>query len=203
MNLTSQQLRTVFPLCRDPTLWASILPKVADEFEINTKDRFAAWLAQCGHESSQFNATRENLSYSKIALMKTWPKRFPTEESAIPYERQPDRLANFVYANRLGNGDVASNDGWTYRGGGIIQITGRSNYRVHGAHVGEPLEQQPAKITIPAVAARVAGAFWHASGCNELADKRDFEEITQTINGGQNGAQERLLNLAKWLAVLQ
>lgn len=204
MILTAQQLRTVFPQCRDPNLWASILPKVADEFEINTKDRFAAWLAEVGYESAQFNALREDLSYSKLALMKTWPKRFPTEESAIPYERKPDVLANFVYANRMGNGDQKSGDGWKYRGGGLIETTGRGNYRDTGAGIGEPLEAQPNKIIIPVIAARAAGWFWKVHNCNYFADKRDLEAITLTINGPMKlGEQERALNLAKWLTVLQ
>lgn len=204
MNLTGQQLRTVFPLCRDPNLWASILPKVADEFGINTKDRFAAFLAQTGYESGQFNSLREDLSYSKLALMKTWPKRFPTEDSAIPYERKPDVLANFVYAGRMGNGDVASGDGWKYRGGGLIETTGRANYRDTGVGIGESLEAQPVKITIPQIAARAAGWFWKVRNCNHFADERDFEAITLTINGPMKlGEEGRELNLAKWLTVLQ
>lgn len=204
MKLTPQQLRTVFPLCRDPSLWSTILPKVADEFEINTKDRFAAWLAQCGYESNQFNAIREDMSYSKLALMKTWPARFPTEQSAIPYERNPQALANFVYANRMGNGDAASQDGWNYRGGGILETTGRYNYRVTGAGIGEPLEAQPKKLEIPLVAARAAGWFWKEHNCNWLADERDLESITLVINGPMKlGEKDRELNLAKWLTVLQ
>lgn len=204
MNLTPQQLRTVFPNCRDPNLWASILPKVADEFAINTKDRFAAWLAQVGHESAQFNATRENLSYSVLALVKTWPTRFPTQESAKPFERQPERLANYVYGGRLGNGDYASGDGWRFRGGGLIQATGRSNYRAVGDAIGVPLEDQPTKIEVPLISARTAGHFWKAHGCNELADARDLEAITVQINGpAKLGEQDRALNLAKLLTVLQ
>lgn len=204
MILTPQQLRTVFPQCRDPNLWASILPKVADEFEINTKDRFAAWLAQCGYESAQFNATREDLSYSKLALMKTWPHRFPTEESALPFERNPERLANWVYANRLGNGNFESGDGWKFRGGGIIETTGRVNYRATGAGIGEPLETAPTKIVIPIVAARAAGWFWKFHNCNHFADERDMNAITLTINGPMKlGEKDRELNLMKWLTVLQ
>lgn len=204
MNLTPQQLRIVFPLCRDPNLWASILPTVADEFDINTKDRFAAWLAQIGYESSQFNALREDLSYSKMGLMKTWPKRFPTDASAIPYERKPDALANFVYANRLGNGDEKSGDGWKYRGGGLIETTGRANYRATGVGIGRPLEEQPNLITVPANSARAAGWFWKAHNCNHFSDERDMNAITLTINGPMKlGEQAREMNLAKLLTVLQ
>lgn len=204
MNLTSQQLRTVFPQCRDPSLWSTILPKVADEFEINTKDRFAAWLAQAGHESTQFNTLRESLSYSMLGLMKTWPTRFPTEQSTQPFVRQPEKLANYVYGGRFGNGDFASGDGFRFRGGGIFQLTFRDNYRATGAAIGVPLEAQPVKITEPLVAARTAGHFWKSHGCNELADQRNLEAITVQVNGpAKLGEQERALNLAKWLTVLQ
>lgn len=204
MNITPQQLRTVFPKCRDPNLWALTLSKVADEFEINTKDRFAAWLAQAGHESAEFNTLRENLSYSMLGITKTWPKRFPTEDSAKPFERQPERLANYVYAGRFGNGDFASGDGWRFRGGGIFQLTFRGNYRDTGKAIGVPLEAQPVKITEPLVAARTAGYFWKAHGCNELSDARDLDKITETINGpAKLGAEARALNLAKLLTVLQ
>lgn len=204
MILTAQQLRTVFPSCRDPNLWSSILPKVAAEFEINTKDRFAAWLAQAGHESAQFNTLRENLSYSMLGLIATWPTRFPDEDSAKPFARQPEKLANFVYGGRFGNGDFASGDGFRFRGGGIFQLTFRDNYRSTGIAIGVPLEAQPVKITEPLVAARTAGHFWKSHGCNELADQRNLEAITVQVNGpAKLGEEARALNLAKWLTVLQ
>lgn len=196
------QFSKVFTKCRDPGLWSQILSKTAAEFEINTPDRLSMWLAQCGHESMEFNAVRENLSYSVLGLMKVWPKRFPTEEAARPFERQPERLANFVYANRLGNGDFASGDGWKYRGGGILQLTGRENYRNVGKAIGEPLEEQPRKIELRDVSARVGGYFWKSHGCNELADKGDFRAVTQVINGGQNGADARLAYAMKLRALL-
>ena len=189
--ITSAQLKSVFPLCRDPTAWASILSKTAAEFDISTATRFGMWLAQIGHESTQFNSLRENMSYSMLGLMKTWPKRFPTEDSTQNFVRQPERLANYVYANRMGNGDFASGDGWRFRGGGLIQLTGRENYRDAGKSLDLPLETQPLKILEPAIAAKVAGAFWKMAGCNELADAHDFETVTRRINGGLNGLKER------------
>lgn len=203
ITLTPQQLRLVFPACRDPNLWASILPKAAEEFEINTKDRFAAFLAQVGYESTQFNALREDLSYSIQGIMKTWPARFHTEEQAAPYARNPIALANHVYANRMGNGDEKSGDGWKYRGGGLIELTGRANYAQMGKQIGEDLENQPGKIVIPLIAARAAACFWKVHNCNYLADERDLQAITLTINGPMKlGEPDRELNLAKWLTVL-
>lgn len=188
---TATQIMQVFPNCRDPGLWSSILPRVAAEFEINTRSRLAAFLAQCGHESNQFNTLRENLSYSMLGMMKTWPSRFPTEASTAPFVRQPERLGNYVYADRLGNGDYASGDGWKFRGGGLIQLTGRRNYREAGAALELPLEQQPTKIEDRRIAARVAGWFWYSRGLNQLADEGDFARVTQIVNGGQKGAVER------------
>ena len=201
-EITAVQLNRVFEKCRDPGLWSQVLSKTAVEFEINTPDRLSMWLAQCGHESMEFNAIRENLSYSVLGLMKVWPKRFPAEESARPFARQPERLENFVYANRLGNGDFASGDGWKYRGGGVLQLTGRENFRLVGKAIGEPLEEQPRKIEITNVSARVGGYFWKSHGCNELADKGDFKAVTQVINGGQTGADARLAYAIKLRALL-
>jgi putative chitinase len=155
------------------------------------------WLAQCGYESMSFNRQRESLSYSMLGLMKTWPSRFPTERSAVYYVQAPERLANLVYANRLGNGDAESQDGWKYRGGGIIQLTGRANYAEAGKALGVPLETQPVKIEIKSVSARVAGWFWKKRGCNELADASDFEGITGAINGPAMLGLEARRELAK------
>lgn len=195
--ITAAQLLTVFPQCHDPNLWAARIRQVADEFDLSTKSRLSIFVGQCGHESNQFNRLRENLSYSKLGLMRTWPKRFPTEESTNSFVRNPQRLANFVYANRLGNSGYDSGDGFRFRGGGLIQLTGRDNYRKASAALGLPLEAQPAKIEDPAIAARVAGWFWQSHGCNELADANDFEGITKAINGPAMLGLEERRELAK------
>jgi putative chitinase len=181
--MTPFQLKAIFPKCMDITSWAGVLDKIAVEFEINTPERMAAFVAQCGHESAEFNRLRENLSYSARGLMATWPTRFPTDAIAVAFARNPQRIANYVYANRMGNGPPESNDGWNYRGGGLIQLTGRANYRAAGKAIGVPLETAPSKIEQPLVAARAAGQFWQSHGLNELADSGEFEKITETING--------------------
>jgi putative chitinase len=190
--MTPAQLKLILPGVLDPNVWAKALNDAATEFDFASNTRMAAFVAQVGHESMNLNRLRENLSYSIRGLMATWPKRFPTEAAAAPFARNPERLANFVYANRLGNGEFASGDGWRFRGGGCIQLTGRANYREAGAALGEPLEISPQKIQIPSVAARAAGWFWKTHGCNELADAGDFDKITETINGpAMLGAAER------------
>jgi putative chitinase len=135
--------------------------------------------------------------------MATWPARFPTEAFADTFARQPIKIANYVYAMRLGNGPPECNDGWNFRGGGIIQITGRTNYKAAARALDLPLDLQPAKIEQPLIAARVAGWFWRSHGLNELADTGDFERITETINGpAKLGLAERIAFWEKAKTVL-
>lgn len=196
--LTEDQLSRILPGCPDVGAWSDALNAALERFEINTRERMAAFLAQVAHESDQFRVMVENLNYSAKRLMAVWPKRFPTLEKAQGYERNPERLANYVYAKRLGNGDEASGDGWRFRGRGIIQITGRGNYRAGGLALDLPLESQPELLEQPEAAALAAAHFWRSRGLNELADDRnddnddeDFVTITQLINGGTEGLSKR------------
>lgn len=198
MILTDAQLLRFLPTIPTPEIWTDALDEAMERFAITTAPRMAAFLAQVTHESGEFRRMVENLNYSAARLMVVWPKRFPTVASAKPYERQPEKLANYVYANRLGNGDVASGDGWLFRGRGLIQLTGRGNYRSCGAALGLPLESEPERLETPEVAAFAAAQFWHSRGCNELADDTntdnddtDFVTITRLINGGVTGLDER------------
>src|ERR1019366_3015822 len=140
MMITPLQLKTIFPRCHDPNAWCRIFTMELPAFEIDTPARVAAWVAQCGYESSSFNKLRETGSYTAKRLMEVWPKVFPTLEAATPYEYRPEELLNMIYANELGNGPANSRDGLIYRGGGLIQITGRANYRQVGVALGLPLE---------------------------------------------------------------
>jgi putative chitinase len=169
-----------------------------DRFEINSSARIAAFLAQVAHESGELRRLVENLNYSAKGLMRVWPKRFPTLEKATAYERQPEKLANYVYAKRLGNGDEASGDGWRFRGRGLLQITGRGNYRTAAKALELRLEDQPDLLETPPVAALAAAQFWQSRGLNELADDRndddddeDFVRISVIINGGRVGLPDR------------
>lgn len=131
--INANVLHTAFPLCVDPDGWATALTPALARFHINTDARLCSFLAQTGYESGQFNRLLENLKYATpLRLVKVWPRRFPSEALALPYVNNEMKLANFVYANRLGNGNEASGDGYRYRGRGIIQITGRSNYEATG-----------------------------------------------------------------------
>ena len=198
--LSAEQLQRIFPHCKAPAAWADALAPAFQKYEIETPDRIASFLAQTGYESGQYNRIEENLNYSTAArLTKVWPKRFPDEASAMPYVNNPQGLANLVYANRMGNGDAQSNDGFRYRGRGIIQLTGRSNYDSAGDAMGVNLLETPELLSDPKWAALSAGWYWQSRGLNELADDRthdddleDFARITRRINGGLVGLKDRL-----------
>lgn len=202
--LTEANLRAAFPQCKSPAAWAAALQPAMDRFQINTPSRVARFLAQTGYESGQFNLLNENMTYSTAArLMAVWPKRFPTTASATPFVNNPQALANAVYANRMGNGNVASGDGWRFHGRGLIQLTGRSNYMACGKALGLDLVTNPDLLLAPPQAALSAAWFWESRGLNALADDHtgasdleDFTQITRLINGGTVGLQARLALLA-------
>jgi len=166
-------------------------------YGIDTPLRRAHFLAQVAHESGGFRRLVENLSYGAAGLVSTWPSRF-TKDTAPAYARQPERIANKVYANRLGNGDEASGDGWRYRGRGYIQLTGKANYAEYSHRVfrDDRLVRDPGLAAQPETAAKLAGAYWQAKGLSALADADDLKTITRRINGGLIGLADR----AKWLA---
>jgi putative chitinase len=138
--ITEARLTAFLPTLPNVAIWARALDEAMERFEIHTPERMAAFLAQIAHESSEFRRLVESLNYTGSRLMKVWPKRFQTLEKANEYARQPEKLANYVYAKRLGNGDVASGDGWRYRGRGLIQLTGRANYQTAGRALSRPFE---------------------------------------------------------------
>ena len=178
--------------------WTQALNPAMERFEINTPQRSAAFLAQLAHESGEFTRLVENLNYTAARLCAVWPTRFPTADAAQPYARNPEALANVVYARRLGNSDAASGDGWRFRGRGLIQLTGRGNYRTSGTAIGVPLEDQPDLLETVGPAALSAAQFWSSRGLNHLADDQndanddaDFVKITKIINGGTAGLNSR------------
>ena len=196
--ITEQQLKSIMPKCGNAGSWCDPLNQAMSRFDIDNANRVAAFLAQVAHESAVLQHLAENLSYSAQGLMQTWPKRFPTLDQATEYQRKPEKIANRVYASRLGNGDEASGDGWTFRGRGLIQVTGRTNYRDAGAALGLPLEGEPAMLEQQAPGALSAAWFWKAHQLNALADHEsddddagDFVRITTKINGGTAGLAER------------
>lgn len=209
MPLTQEQLKAIMPRC-DAGQWIDPLNAAMDRFEISTPTRMAAFLAQLAHESTETTHLTEGLFYSRAArLCAVWPKRFPTPASAEPYVKNPQALANFVYANRGGNGDASSGDGWLYRGRGLFQLTFRDNYRLAGDALHLPLLDDPELVATSEVAALTAANYWQRLGLNALADHqpgdddmKDFEKISIRINGGRTGLPERKRYWATARAVL-
>lgn len=192
------QLQKIFPKTPVETLskYVDPLAKVFKTYEINTPLRQAHFLAQVGHESGGFNFTKENLNYSADALLKVFPKYF-NADSAASHARNPQMIANRVYSNRMGNGDVVSNDGFNYRGRGLIQLTGKTNYTNFGKAVGLALDKVVAYLETPEGAAMSAGWFWDTNKLNAKADTDNIQSVTKTINGGTNGLDDRMAILAR------
>lgn len=173
------------------------------KFDINTPLRAAHFVAQLAHESGSFHYSSENLNYSASALKAVFGKYFPTEEMAEEYARQPEKIANRVYADRMGNGDEASGEGWKYRGRGLIQLTGKDNYTNCGAATGMDIVNHPDQLADDANAAvAAAGWFWDMRKLNSYADQDDVKAITKRINGGYNGLEDREAYLARAKQVL-
>lgn len=182
--------------------WLEPLKETFEKYNIDTPKRQAAFIGQCMHESGGFKLLTENLNYSARALMATWPSRFPTEEVANQYARQPEKIANKVYGGRMGNGPEETGEGWKYRGRGIKQLTGKENYERCGAGIGVDLVNNPDLLIEPKYAALSAGWFWNKHNLNDLADKADIETMTKRINGGLLGLDARRAAIAKAESVL-
>ena len=163
-----------------------ILPK----YSIDTPDRVAAFLAQCGHESSGFRYLEENLNYSAAALRRTFGKYFTKSES-YEYSKQPERIANRVYANRMDNGDEESGDGWKYRGRGYIQLTGKRNYTLFAEYMEMSMDDTIAYLETVEGAIESACWYWDRNRLNHHADERDIKRITKLVNGGYHGLESR------------
>lgn len=164
------------------------------QFEINSKLRLAHFLAQTSHESVGFNHTAENLNYSADGLMKIFSKYFPDKLTALKYERQPEKIANRVYAYRMGNGDEASGDGWKYRGRGYLQLTGRNNYHAFSRFIDEDCVLNPDLVSVK-YPLHSAGWFFMQNGINKISDLGTsfaaIEAVTKKVNGGTIGIDER------------
>jgi putative chitinase len=202
-NVTEAQLCAVVPgiAVSKAAEFTNALNAAMQEFSINTPLRQAAFIAQTAHESMGYSVFVENLNYSAKTLSATWPRRFTTD-IAGGYARKPEKIANCAYANRLGNGNETSGDGWRYRGRGVIQVTGRDNYRACGIALGLDLIHSPEVLEQPLTAFRSGAWFWNSRSLNILADKGDFVGITRKINGGTLGLDDRMKYYRKAKATL-
>lgn len=182
--------------------WVDALNETFERFDISTPLRQAAFIGQCGHECGNFKVLEENLNYRAETLMRLWPKRFPTLEVANQYARNPKKIANKVYASRMGNRDEASGDGYRFRGRGCIQLTGHANYFHAGKALGVDFVMEPDLVATPKYAALTAGWFWSTHKCNEFANKSDWVGLTKKINGGTIGLDDRIKHINHALSVL-
>jgi len=194
MEIRQDQLKQILP--NNPYLdqWCEALNKILPDYEIDTPQRVAAFIEQCAHESGGFTALHENLNYRAVTLRKIFPKYFPTDELAEQYASQPNKqelIANRVYANRMGNGDEASGDGYRYCGRGLIQLTGKQNYQAFADSIEIPVEEVPEFLETFEGAVQSACWFWEANNLNQWADKGDILTLTKRINGGTIGLADR------------
>jgi putative chitinase len=205
MELTIEQLKQLLPKNPYVDHWYDALSKLLPEYEINTPNRVAAFIAQCSHESNGFTALKENLNYRPATLRKLFSKYFPNDALAEEYCAKPNKqeaIANRVYASRMGNGDEASGDGYRYCGRGLIQLTGKQNY----TSFADSLEMTPEDVSEYLAtfegAAQSACWFWESNNLNQWADKGDIVTLTKRINGGTIGLEDRIKHYEHALHVL-
>lgn len=183
----------------------SMIPDTVVKFGINTPLRLAHFLAQCSHESGHFTATQENLNYSAKGLRGIFKKYFPTDALAADYARNPKKIASRVYGNRMGNGSEASGEGYTYRGRGYIQLTGKDNYALFGDAIGEDLVSDPGRVAteFPLLS---AAWFFRKNGIEKIADtgfnNEAVAKVTKRVNGGTNGLEDRINEFRKFYKLL-
>ena len=196
MLITEPMLRTV----TTPALaakWCTALNETCERFAIDSPFRIAGFISNTAHESAGFKFVVENLNYSAASLMRVWPSRFPSLEFAQGYAMQPEKIANYVYANRMQNGDEASGDGWKYRGRGLIQLTGKANYLDYSFSCDNEALQRPDIVAEDHYAAEAAGWFWDSKNLNALADIQDIGGMCKKINGGYNGLDDRQMKYSQ------
>lgn len=199
ITIKEETIKTLLNNNKDYKEWTKILNEVLPKYEINAnKQRLAMFIAQTAHESANYTRLSENLNYSQQGLLLVFPKYFNII-TAKSYARNPEKIANRVYANRMGNSDQLSGDGWKYRGKGLIQITGKSNHIKFANFINKSLEDTITFMLTKKGALESACWFWKFNNLNPLADNGDITKITRLINGGSNGLQDRISKYNKAL----
>ena len=205
MELTKDQLKQLLPKNPYIDYWHHALSQLLPDYEINTPQRIAAFMAQCAHESGEFTALKENLNYKPATLRKLFGKYFPTDELANEYCAKPNKqeaIASRIYANRMGNGDEASGDGYKYCGRGLIQLTGKSNYVAFADSLQITPEEASDYLATFEGAAQSACWFWETNNLNKWADVGDILTLTKRINGGTIGLEDRIAHYEHALHVM-
>lgn len=191
MNLTQQQLQQMVPGIQYADHWYSALAQCLPDYEINTPQRIAAFIAQCAHESGGFRAIKENLNYKAESLMRVWPRYFPDMATANRYAHNQEMIANRAYGGRMGNGPEESGDGAKFCGRGLIQLTGRSNYQAFADSLEMSIDDVPEYLATFEGAVQSACWFWENNNLNQWADAGDILTLTKKINGGTLGLADR------------
>jgi putative chitinase len=208
--LTLSQLKQLLPRNKYVEHWHHALSQLLPDYDINTANRIAAFVAQCSHESGGFTTLKENLNYKPQSLRRLFSKYFPDDAIANQYCARPNKqeaIANRIYANRMGNGDESSGDGYRYCGRGLIQLTGRSNYQSFADSIevdGRPLkiDEVPEYLACFEGAAQSACWYWETNKLNQWADAGDILTLTKRINGGTIGLEDRKKHYEHALHVL-
>lgn len=201
-GLSVNQLKQLLPANPHVEYWHHALEQLFPDYQINTPQRMAAFIAQCAHESASFTALKENLNYKAVTLRKIFPKYFPTDAMAAQFAGRQEAIANRVYANRMGNGDEASGDGYRYCGRGLIQLTGKNNYQSFADSLEMSVEDVPEYLATFEGAAQSACWFWETNNLNTWADAGDIAKMTKIINGGYIGLEDRIKHYEHALHVL-
>jgi putative chitinase len=199
--LTKDQLKQ---MVKNPYIdhWYEVLEQLLDDYDISTPLRVAHFVAQCAHESGNFVFIKENLNYKAASLQKIFAKYFPTAELAQQYAGRPEQIANRIYANRMGNGDEASGEGWLYHGRGLIQLTGKDNYTFFAGSLDISVTDAAAYMETFEGAAQSACWFWEQNNLNKYADNNDCKGLTRAINGGYIGLDDRISHTEHALHIL-
>ena len=201
--LTQEQLAQMIPGNQHVAEWYEALEQLLPDYDINTPQRVAAFIAQCAHESGNFKLIKENLNYRAATLRKVFPKYFPDDSIAEAYAGKQEMIANRVYGNRMGNGDEHSGDGFRYCGRGLIQLTGKDNYQAFADSLEMAVEDVPEYLATFEGAAQSACWFWEKNNLNQYADSGDILTMTKRINGGTLGLEDRKKHYAHAIHVLQ
>jgi putative chitinase len=200
--LSKEQLAQLIPGNPYVDYWHSAMERCLPDYDINTPQRVAAFMAQCGHESGNFKFLKENLKYRAASLVKVWPKYFPNMDIANQYAGNEEKIANRAYAGRMGNGPEESGDGWRFCGRGLIQLTGRNNYQNFADSIETDINDIPAYLATFEGAVQSACWFWETNKLNQWADKGDMLTLTKRINGGTLGLDDRIKHYQHALHVM-
>jgi putative chitinase len=193
--LTLGQLKQMLPKNPYVADWHEALSQLLPDYDINTPQRIAAFVAQCAHESGNFMVLKENLNYKPATLRKIFPKYFPNDAIANDYATRLNKqmhIASRAYANRMGNGDEASQEGWKFCGRGLIQLTGKNNYQAFADSLEMDIDDVPEYLGTYQGASQSACWFWETNNLNRFADKGDIKGLTRAINGGFIGLEDRI-----------